>query len=126
MPGIVPGIFFHPSIAYKGPLTQLNYRYLKIIKCCANLFYICADMYTLIAILTPLILLFIGGVGLFKPDKFVNFYMNAAKKGNQPNKLLLKVIEQKWFYLNLKICSIFMMLLGIIILAVVVMRLYIY
>jgi len=72
-----------------------------------------------IQVIIALLLLAVGFFTLFKPKKLVNFYLSAMTNKNSSNLLLshfIKITEKKWFYFNLKLCGVIIMIFALIIL----------
>jgi hypothetical protein len=73
-----------------------------------------------LTILFALILLSFGFFSIFRSEKLMNSYINAIKeKNNYSNihsKLLEKKIKNKWFYFNLRLVGIVIMVVALVML----------
>jgi hypothetical protein len=74
-------------------------------------------------ILSSLVMLLLGFLATFHTGKFVNYYESSVSRGNPSERYsnnYYKIKKKKWFYLNLKICGIVLILMGLGFLLVVI------
>jgi hypothetical protein len=69
--------------------------------------------------LVALILLSVGFFAVFKPKKLIDLMTSLVKNNSLNERLQVnKMIEKRWFYPNLRLCGVLLILMSIVLLII--------